>query len=254
MKLLLVEDDPMIADQICEDIMSFFPERLTILGPYNNFDSAVAGLVKEKPALAILDIHLKREREAGIRLAETINQVFPIPFIFLTGLPDKKGFDKAKHTLPVAFLKKPYEKDGLKRALDLTIMHVEQYKAAEKSSSTAVIKPLAEDGIWVTTARNEQELLKLNEIAFFEVKDHYIDAHKAGTRSKVMFKSSLKDFYWNNLSIFGNYFYLDRAHLINLKYLTKIKDNHVYLSEEDRFSIPKNRRAELYERLGISSN
>lgn len=254
MKLLLVEDDLLIAEQICEDVLSFYPERFTILGPYNNFDSAVAGLVKEKPSLALLDIHLKREREAGIRLAETINQVFPIPFIFLTGLPDKKGFDKAKHTLPIAFLKKPYDKDGLKRALDLTIMHVEQNKLAEKASAPAVIKPLEEDSIWVTTARNEQKLLKLNEITLFEVKDHYINAYKAETPSSVMFKSSLKDFYWNNLSIFENFFYLDRSHLINLKHITKIKDNHIYLSEDKKFSIPKNRRIELYERLGIASN
>ncbi|WKN45261.1 response regulator transcription factor [Tunicatimonas pelagia] len=251
MKLLLVEDDPMIADQIYEDVTSFYPERLTIIGPYNNFDSAVAGLVKEKPSLAVLDIHLKREREAGIRLAEAINQVLPIPFIFLTGLPDRKGFEKAKHTLPVAFLKKPYEKDGLKRALDLTMMHVERNKVATQQTIPAVIKPLGEDGVWVTTSRNEQELLKLNEIIFLKVDDHYIDAHKVQGGTPTMFKSSLRDFYEDYLSAFSNFFHLDRSHVINLKYVTRIKDNHVYLSEEDKFSIPKNRRIDLYKRLGV---
>lgn len=240
MKLFLVEDDPMIADQVCEDVTSIFSERLTIVGPYNTFDSAVARLVKEKPSLAILDINLKREREAGIRLAETINQILPIPFIFLTGLPDKKGFDKAKHTLPVAFLKKPYEKEGLKRALDLTIMYVERNKIASKQATPAVIKPLGEDCIWVTTSRNEQELLRLNEIIYLEVDDHYIDAHRVKEDSPVMFKSSLREFFDDYLSAFSSFFYLDRSHVINLQYVTRIKDNHVYLSDEDRFSIPKN--------------
>lgn len=253
MKLLLVEDDPLIADQLCEDVVSFYPERLSILGPYNNFDSAVAGLVKDKPAMAILDINLKREREAGIRLAETINQIFPIPFIFLSGLPDKKGFDKAKHTLPVAFLKKPYEKDGLKRAMDLTIMHIEKSNAQTLTNATAVIKPLEEDSIWVTTARNEQELLRLNKILYLEVEDHYIKAFRATDDSTVMFKSSLKDFYWNNLTIFNNFFYLDRSHLINLRYVKSIKNNQVYLTNKVYFSIPKNSRSKLYEQLGISS-
>jgi DNA-binding LytR/AlgR family response regulator len=253
MKLLLVEDDPLIADQITEDITEIYPDQLSVVGPYTNFDSAVAGLVKEKPSLAILDITLRRDRDAGIRLAEAINQIFPIPFIFLTGLPDRKGFDKAKHTLPIAFLKKPYEKDGLKRALDLTIMHVEESKTQAMTNATAVIKPLQEHSIWVTTARNEQELLRLHEILYFQVQDHYIKAFRVSSHSVVIFKSSLKELYWNNLSIFDGFFYLDRSHLINLKYVTSVKNNQIHLTDELYFSIPKNSRAKLYEHLGITA-
>ncbi len=253
MKLLLVEDDTLIADQITEDIIEIYPDQLSVVGPYTSFDSAVAGLVKDKPSLAILDITLKRDRDAGIRLAEAINQIFPIPFIYLTGLPDKRGFDKAKHTLPVAFLKKPYEKDGLKRALDLTIMHLEESKTQAMTNATAVIKPLQEHSIWVTTARNKQELLRLPEILYFQVQDHYIKAFRASGQSVVMFKSSLKELYWHNLAIFDGYFYLDRSHLINLKYVNSIKNNQVYLTDELYFSIPKNSRAKLYEQLGLSA-
>ena len=253
MKLLLVEDDHLIADKIIEDISEFYPDQLTVVGPYTNFDSAIAGLVKDKPSLAILDITLKRDRDAGIRLAEAINQIYPLPFIFLTGLPDKKGFDKAKHTLPVAFLKKPYERDGLKRALDLTIMHVEDSKAQAIANATAVIKPLQEHSIWVTTARNEQELLRLRDILYFQVQDHYIKAYKASGRSMVMFKSSLKELYWNNISIFDGFFYLDRSHLINLKYVNSIRNNQIYITDKLYFSIPKNSRTKLFEQLGIST-
>ena len=221
MKVLLVEDDPWLAEEIEANIQRQHEKNLSVVGPCDNYDDAVKVFLQERPAVAILDISLKKDDDAGIRIAETINRRNPIPFIFLTGLPDKKGFEKAKYTLPCAFLHKPYEQKGFNCALDLAIMHAERKRLPGYFYYPTFIKPLEEYTVWVTTARNTYEPVLLKELIYIEADDHYLKAYTTEHKSYLMFKGTLKNFYRNNLYVFEDFFQLGRSHIINLKYIKK---------------------------------
>lgn len=116
-KILIVEDEPLIAKNI---------------GMYlNNNDYEVAGIAydpedafyqlkKQQPDFAILDINLESEK-TGIDVADYINRNNFIPFIYLTSYSDKETIEKAKQTNPAGFIVKPFNEKTLYATIEIAL-------------------------------------------------------------------------------------------------------------------------------------
>jgi DNA-binding LytR/AlgR family response regulator len=81
----------------------------------------------EKVDLAILDINLGEEKENGISLAETINQDFAIPFIFLTAYENMDVIQKAISTRPYSYLTKPFKNIDLINSIEIALRKIHQH-------------------------------------------------------------------------------------------------------------------------------
>ena len=79
-KVLVVEDEIIIADNICDSLIDLGYE---VTEPAINYTEAILIIEKEKPDIAILDIHLSGKK-TGIDIAKKINENYNFPFIFLT--------------------------------------------------------------------------------------------------------------------------------------------------------------------------
>lgn len=250
MKLLIVEDDMLIVQRILKDLGQVYQDRLTVLGPVQSFGEGVRLLQTDQPDMALMGIQLGDDTTGGIRLAEIMNHKGAVPIVYLTGLPDKLGFDKAKHTLPCVFLKKPYDVESFQRAVDLAIAH-SHHRNIMTNYHPSFLKPLDEHSIWIKVTHGKFEPILLNEILFVESDNHYLTIYTSSHPEKVKFKSTLTNFFQNNLSVFPQFFELDRSHVLNLKKIQKIEANHIYFTKDLKISIPKSSRKEFFQRLNL---
>lgn len=116
-KILVVEDEIIIADNICDTLTDLGYETLE---PAINFTEAVELIESESPDIAILDIQLSGQK-TGIDLARKINEDYNFPFIFLTSNSDTVTLNEAKKLMPPAFLVKPFSKEELYTSIEIAL-------------------------------------------------------------------------------------------------------------------------------------
>lgn len=177
-KILIVEDEPIIAEGIALHLRN---SHFSVSDIAYDADEAVTSLQKKNPDIAILDINLESDKD-GIQIAEYINKVCPIPFIFLTSYSDEAIMERAKATSPAGFIVKPFNKNTLIATLEIAISnfsrssqnhvpHLSQTKINKKltdslSDREFEIVQLLYDG------KNNQEICDLLFIAMNTVKRH----------------------------------------------------------------------------------
>jgi two-component system response regulator LytT len=239
-KLLLVEDDPFFSDLLLSDLHDLYPnEELQVIGPAQTYADAISIIQANQPDIALLDINLGSTTDlSGIRIAEFLNRTRPIPIIFISGLI--QGFDRAKYTLPVAFLRKPYRKQDLADHLELLL--VRQNLQSSLKPELVREKPVF-NKLFVTVNRGELAPLHLDQLMFLEADGKIIKAHSQTESSPIVFTSpGLKNFYEVHLAHLKNTFYqVSRKHVINISQISRIKDNHVILQR----SLPSGKKTEF---------
>ena len=233
-KLLLVEDDPFFTDLVMADIRSLYPkEELQFIGPAETYQNAISLIQSEKPDIALLDINLGSKNDtSGIRIAEFLNRTQPIPIIFLSGMP--QGFDQAKYTLPVSFLRKPYRKQDLADQLELQMVRSSMGHRLKPETETS-LKSQRKKTLFVTVNRGELAPLHLDQLLLLEADGKVIKAHIQNTPFPIVFTSpGLKNFFDEHLAFFKDQFFqVSRKHVINITQISRIKDNHIILQKSD---------------------
>ena len=114
-KVLVVEDDKVI--------LSIEKWRLSKLG-FEVCGSAATGaeamecVAKMQPDIILMDITLKGEMD-GIETAGQIKKNFNIPVIFVSSHTDEEILSRANAVNPDGFIKKPFDDDALRIAIEL---------------------------------------------------------------------------------------------------------------------------------------
>lgn len=115
--VLIVEDEIITA----MDIQNTLEELgYDVIGIADTSTEAMALVEKFIPDLIFMDIVLKGSMK-GTEVALEIKNRFNIPIIFLTAYQDEKTFSQAKLSDPYAYLQKPFEKNELRIAAELTL-------------------------------------------------------------------------------------------------------------------------------------
>jgi DNA-binding NarL/FixJ family response regulator len=125
MKLLVVEDEPLIAEDIAQTLVR---NDFEVSGVMYTKEEALHSLQTNLPDMALLDINLNNHNE-GIEIADWINQHIHIPFIFITSYSDKLTLEKAKYTEPSGYIVKPFTEAGLCSAVEIAFYnHTQKHK------------------------------------------------------------------------------------------------------------------------------
>ena len=134
-KILVVEDEILIADNICDTLEELGYEALE---PAINYTEAIETIENEKPDLAILDIQLSGTK-TGIDVAKEILDNYNFPFIFLTSNADLSTINEAKKVTPSAYLVKPFSKNELFSSIEVALYNYAK-KAELLNNENLVIK------------------------------------------------------------------------------------------------------------------
>lgn len=116
-QILLVEDDRVIV-KIAEWRLSKLGYDLC--GKAETGEEALELVVNRRPDLVLMDINLKGNMD-GIECAKKIRKDFNIPVIFVTSHSDGDTLRRAKEIHPDGFIRKPFEDEDLRVAIELAL-------------------------------------------------------------------------------------------------------------------------------------
>ena len=169
-KILIVEDEMIIGAKISMQLTSLGYEVTAILP---RGEDALLHIEKNIPDIVLLDINLKGALD-GIQTAEALMVKHAIPIIYLTANSDEATFNRAKHTVPAAFISKPFKQLDLQRAIELVITRMAQNDTgpiSEKEDDNDQPYILS-DRIFVRYKENMIKIM-ISDILFIEADRNY---------------------------------------------------------------------------------
>jgi CheY-like chemotaxis protein len=128
-KILVVEDEWIVADQICGTLRRM---GYLVPPPVPSGEAAIKKITEEKPDLVLMDI-LLRGAVDGIETARQINSRFDIPVIYLTAHSDQELLERIKQTKPASYLMKPFNDNELQMNIEIALQHHADEKKLKNS-------------------------------------------------------------------------------------------------------------------------
>jgi two-component system, response regulator PdtaR len=122
-RVLIIEDDPIIAEDIKEMLTNV---NYTVVGIGYDKEDALELIDKTKPDLILLDINLSGNYE-GFEIANYINKSRKIPFIYLTSYSGKEILEKAKNTMPMGYIVKPFNERELYSTIEISLFNFSKF-------------------------------------------------------------------------------------------------------------------------------
>ncbi|ULA60373.1 MAG: Putative Response regulator [Nitrospira sp.] len=127
-KILIVDDEVVVAEDIRRQLRSL---GYIVVGVVASGSEAVDLAGEHRPDLILMDIKLKGPLD-GIDAARTIQARYGTPVIYLTAFSDEDTLERARHTLPLAYLIKPFVSSDLRAALELALFRHRVLRIAEQ--------------------------------------------------------------------------------------------------------------------------
>lgn len=229
-KIVVVEDEIIIADNLCETLESLGYE---VFEPAISFSEGKELIDSVKPDIAILDIHLSGRKD-GIDLAKYIRENHDIPFIFLTSFADKSTLERAKQVNPPAYLVKPFNKEELFTSIEIALFNYQKTINVEISKKNYVF------------VKQKQQFVKIyfKDILFLK-SDHVYTEIFVNNGEKYIIRESLGE-YANQLN--EDFLRVHRSFIVNFQHVKRIEANQLLINT---FEIPisKQHRNYILEKL-----
>jgi two-component system, cell cycle response regulator len=115
--ILLVEDEGLVARDLEETLTRL---GYDVSGVASEGAEAIAMAQALHPQLVLMDVNLRGGVD-GIQAARAIQELSPVPIIFLTGHSDTRTLQRAVLTGPLAYLIKPFHEVELRCAIEVAI-------------------------------------------------------------------------------------------------------------------------------------
>jgi len=243
LKIGVVEDELVIARTIVSTLDELGYEHC---GAAISYTEAMEMLEQNKPDLLLLDIQLSGKKD-GIDVAEKVNELYDIPFIFLTANSDGETIDRAKKVKPHAYIVKPFTKEELYAAIEIAFSNFTGNRKNEKSLQTDSYH--TKNYMFVRDGYVFRKIF-FNELLYLESDANYVTLHLKSQR-KVMVRSTLNDFITQldpKTFIRIHRSYSVNVHLIDDIFPTELSINGI------KIPIGKSYREELFHALGIKES
>ncbi|HLU94798.1 MAG TPA: response regulator transcription factor [Membranihabitans sp.] len=137
-RVLVVEDDPLIAEDIREFLTNV---DYNVVGVEHHKEGALKSLKNNLPDVVLLDINLDNAMD-GFEIARHINEIYQIPFLYLTSYSGKSVVDQAKQTKPMGYIVKPFEERELFASIEVAMYNHSQRSNPQYMSFEALNKKL----------------------------------------------------------------------------------------------------------------
>jgi DNA-binding LytR/AlgR family response regulator len=225
MKVLIVEDQILVAEDIAADLneMGFTVTDIAMSAAecFLSFDQI-------EPDIVLMDIRIKGELN-GIEVAQILKNRSNPPIIFLTSNTDEATLKKALKTDPYSFISKPYNKVDLKAAIEIAFnLHNEsdipRDKNAKDSTSTFFVK-----------SGNVFKRIKLDEIFYLEASGSYSTIFSLDNQYVVA--SNLQKL--ETKMVNHNFIRIHKSHLINLSHIDAFNQFSIIINKK---SLPIGRK------------
>ena len=192
-RVLIVEDDPIIAEDIRDMLTDVDYQVLNVC--YDK-EEALEQIDILKPDLILLDINLDGSYE-GFEIAEHINKTRKIPFLYLTSYSGKDIVNQAKQTLPMGYIVKPFNERELFSSIEIALHNFSKFVLPidlnRDTLNNLIVNPLTQKEFDVLKGlyegKTNQQLSEEQFVSVNTIKTHIkniyekLDTH---TRSETM--------------------------------------------------------------------
>ncbi len=234
-QILVVEDEIVVADNICDTLNAIGYEALE---PVISYSEAIESIESNHPDLVILDIQLSGKKD-GIDLAWKIRRDYDIPFIFLTSNADKLTVERAKRVKPPAYLVKPFNKNELFTSIEIALYN---YSSTVREENAPVI---IKDAIFVKLNKSFRKV-GFKEILFVKSEHVYIEI-VTNTGEKLLVRESLSECI---RKLPESFMKVHRSYIANLEHLKAIEGGTLIIGNQE-IPIGKNYRDDLLQKLNL---
>jgi DNA-binding LytR/AlgR family response regulator len=227
MKVLIVEDEVLVAEDLAADLadMGFDAIDIAISG-----EECFASFEKNKPDVILMDIRIKGEL-SGIEVAKKLKEKASTPIIYLSSNTDSATMKQAIESHPQSFISKPYNRKDLKAAIEIAFIHYNQ-KELENANKD---KPL-QTSVFVKNGEFYQRV-ELNEILYIEA---------AGSYSTVFTEKKTYTLSTNLLSFENkvensNFIRIHRSYIVNISKIEGFAQHSVIINQKELPISPSHR-------------
>jgi len=116
-KLLIVEDEPIVALDLQQELEQFGCEVVALA---QSADEALMAVEECQPDLALMDLHIVGSLD-GIQTARLLRDAYQVPSLFLTAYSDDATISRAVREMPYGYLTKPFQTRELKAMLQVAL-------------------------------------------------------------------------------------------------------------------------------------
>jgi DNA-binding response OmpR family regulator len=190
-KILIVEDEPIVALDIKNTIMKL-GYLVTDIKP--NYTDALASIKRDEPDIIFMDIHLENSKD-GIEIVKEIKKSKNIPIIYLTAFSDDKTMQKAIETNPVSYIMKPFKRVELKSSILLSIYKM---KNIDKMPMDIQYTPIGFD--YYYDLKNDNLFYKMQPIQISLNEKKFLRL-LITANGQIVPLSTIEEYIWQNSSI-----------------------------------------------------
>ncbi|MXV51013.1 response regulator [Pedobacter sp. HMF7647] len=249
--ILIVEDEGILAMGLEESLQA---DGYTVVGIVDNGPEALEVIKSQGIDLVLLDIHIKGDWD-GIETARKISVVKEIPFIYLTAFGDKNTIDRAKDTMPAAYLTKPYQPANLRIAIEMALHQFAVRKSKEAKVVSIDAPKVKEPGNETILYFNDAVFVKqnyrfvkilLSDVYYLEADSNHTYIHTSD--KKYALRNSLQ----HVLEKFSHpqFVRVHRSYAINLNRLQTFNDYSIILGPYD-IPLGRNYKEEFFRNFSF---
>jgi PAS domain S-box-containing protein len=157
-KVLIVEDEPIVALDLQQEIEAFGCE---VVGTAESADEALMAVERNRPDLALMDVRIAGSMD-GIQTARLLRSMYQVPVIFLTSYSDDSTITRAARELPYGYLTKPFQRGELKASLRVAL-HKAKLDARRRSAHEAMEATVGSmrEGVLTISLAHEVQFMNL---------------------------------------------------------------------------------------------
>ncbi len=241
-KVLVVENEIIIADNICDALEDLGYE---VLEPAISYTEAIARLEKERPDIAILDIQLSGKK-TGIDIAKKIRESFHFPFIFLTSNADSLTLNQAKEVMPPAYLIKPFSKKEIFISIEIALSNFSINENKSKTSKNKISQSHVIKNAFFIKSQGSYIKIKFDDILYLKSSHVYVELFLKHNK-KFLVRKSLNDIL---ASLSANFIRVQRSFVVNIKHITEVKNSSINILQNE-IPIGKTFKEELLKRINL---
>jgi len=134
-KILIVEDESIIAEDISDSLISL---GYRITGMVYSGEEAIEAAAQFRPDLVLMDVNLQGEID-GITAAAEIRSRFQIPVVYLTAYADENTLRRVNATKPFGYIVKPFEEKNLHTTIQLAL-HRHEYDSLTNLPNRSLLR------------------------------------------------------------------------------------------------------------------
>jgi two-component system LytT family response regulator len=246
LKTVVIEDDPLQMEMMCDLLESSFPSIKVISKAYNAAEG-IRQVMEGKPELVFLDIDLPDK--SGFEILKELPDHF-FDFIFVTA--HEKFAIVAYQYDAISFLVKPLRKEALKLALEkLKQKRKNQYSVLQVQGLIENLKNLYDNPHKIAVnGLKEINFIKVMDIVRMEADGNYTTFFL--TDGSKMVASTQIGEYEKQLPE-NKFFRIHDKHMINLRYvksMTRGDTGTVIMEDNSQLPVSRRRKEEFLKILG----